>query len=260
MECFPLRSANCDFTVPLRVLKLLVRRGHITRDTAEDMRYWRHGGGFSVNAAVGITKEDRAGLERLLRYCARPVFASEKLTWLRDGEQLSYRLPKPLPNGHQDLHLTPLELLEKLSKLIPPPRKHRHRYYGVLAPNAPLRKAVTAQAGTAVSAIPTKASAKEMEPSQSRGARYLWAALLARIYEVLPLICPHCGAEMRLIAAITDKPSIERILIHIGETPKPPPITPARGPPQWERDFDQRPMGDAVEPIPDYQFDQRISW
>ncbi len=30
-------------------------------------------------------------------HCARPVFASEELTWLREGEQLSYLLPKPLP-------------------------------------------------------------------------------------------------------------------------------------------------------------------
>jgi len=66
---------------------------------------------------------------------------------LREGDQLSYRLPKPLPNGGQVLHLTSLELLEKLSKLIPPPRQHRHRYFGVLAPNSPLRQAVTAQAG-----------------------------------------------------------------------------------------------------------------
>nr|WP_291914466.1 transposase [Accumulibacter sp.] len=28
--------------------------------------------------------------------------------------------------------------------LIPPPRRHRHRYYGVLAPNAPLRAQVHA--------------------------------------------------------------------------------------------------------------------
>jgi hypothetical protein len=39
--------------------------------------------------------------------------------------------------------LTPLELIERLAALIPPPRRHRHRYYGVLAPNAPLRSAVT---------------------------------------------------------------------------------------------------------------------
>ena len=133
--------------------------------------------------------------------------------------------------------------------------KPRHRYYGVLAPNAPLRKRVTAQAGTAVTAIPPKASPKEMEPLQNHGARYLWAALLARIYEVLPLICTHCGAEMRLIAAITDKPSIERILIHIGEPARPPPVSPARGPPEWEWDFDQRPVEEVIAAIPDYEFD-----
>jgi hypothetical protein len=43
--------------------------------------------------------------------------------------------------------LTPLELIERLAVLIPPPRRHRHRDYGVLAPNAPLRSAVTALAG-----------------------------------------------------------------------------------------------------------------
>jgi len=240
----------------------MVRRGHLTSDTALDIRHWRHGGGFSVNADVRIEAADRNGLERLLRYCARPAFASERLNWLRAGEQLSYALPKPMPNGCLVLHLTPLELLDKLAKLIPPPRKHRLRYYGVFAPNAPLRKAVTAQADMAVDAtIPTAPkSTDEMESRPNHDARYLWAALLARIYEVLPLVCPHCGAEMRLIAAITDKPSIERILSHIGEPRRPPRVTPARGPPEWEWDFDQWSMTDAVEHIPDYEFDQRISW
>ncbi|APW47178.1 hypothetical protein RA876_13350 [Rhodoferax antarcticus] len=31
-------------------------------------------------------------------------------------------------------------------------------------------------------------------------SHYLWAALIARIDEVFPLICPHCGGQMRLIA------------------------------------------------------------
>jgi hypothetical protein len=39
--------------------------------------------------------------------------------------------------------LTPLELRDRLAALIPPPRRHRHRDYGVLAPNAPLCSAVT---------------------------------------------------------------------------------------------------------------------
>ena len=35
-----------------------------------------HSGGFSVNAGVRIEAPARAGLERLLRYCARPPFAN----------------------------------------------------------------------------------------------------------------------------------------------------------------------------------------
>jgi len=44
------------------------------------------------------------------------------------------------------LILTPLELLDRIAALVLPPRVHRHRYFGVLAPNAPLRAAVTALA------------------------------------------------------------------------------------------------------------------
>jgi len=32
-----------------------------------------------------------------------------------------------------------LELLQRLARLVPPPRIHRHRYHGILAPNARLR-------------------------------------------------------------------------------------------------------------------------
>jgi hypothetical protein len=41
---------------------------------------------------------------------------------------------------------TPLELIAHIAALVPPPRTHRHRYFGVLAPNSPLRASVTAMA------------------------------------------------------------------------------------------------------------------
>jgi hypothetical protein len=40
-------------------------------------------------------------------------------------------------------------------------------------------------------------------PKRSK-AHYLWAVLIARIYEVFPLLCPMCGGQMRLIAFITE--------------------------------------------------------
>ncbi len=36
------------------------------------------------------------------------------------------------------------------------------------------------------------------------GARLSWAKLIRRVYEVDPLLCPFCGAEMRILAFILD--------------------------------------------------------
>ena len=102
-----------------------------------EMASWGHNSGFSVDASIRIEAKDCAGLERLARYCARPVFASERLSWAREGERLHYRLPKPRADGQNVLELTPFELLDRLAVLIPPPRRHRHRYHGVLAPVCP---------------------------------------------------------------------------------------------------------------------------
>ncbi len=46
-----------------------------------------------------------------------------------------------------ELRLSASEFLDRVALLIPPPRKHRHLYFGVLAPNSPWRELVTAQAG-----------------------------------------------------------------------------------------------------------------
>ena len=85
---------------------------------------------------MGIAGGDRRGRERLLRYCARPPFAGERLEWI-DAERVRDRLPRPRPDGRTELILSPPQLIERVAALVPPPRLHRLRYYGVLAPNAP---------------------------------------------------------------------------------------------------------------------------
>ena len=250
--------------------------------------------GFSVDAGVCIEAHDRAALERLLRYCARPPFAMERLR--KEGSELVYRCAKQRSEPASDkrgakadeLHLTPLELIDRIAALVPPPRTHRHRYFGVLAPNSPLRAAVTAlvqpaapqpatvetaQPGAGVPgvALPGKAVAPippEPAAPPKRPAHYLWAVLIARIYEVFPLLCPNCGGQMRLIAFITHSADIRQILDHIGVESEPPHITPARGPPLWagcDAPEDDGVQGEpdwdlAVQPAPDFEVDQRVSW
>lgn len=144
---------------------------------------------------------------------------------------------------------------------MPPPRIHRHRYYGVLAPNSPLRTAVTALASTAITPPPAPNPQPAAEPAYHRAARYAWALLLARIYEVFPLVCPNCGGAMRIIAFITEGPTVRDLLVHLGEPITPPTVAPARGPPLWEwPPAGQREIDPQAQPAPDYEFDQRIAW
>ena len=181
---------------------------------------------------------------------------------------MRYELTKPGPGGNASLLLTPLELLDRLGALVPPPRIHRHRYFGVLAPNSPLRSAVTALARAATTAPPAANPQPAAEPAHRRAARYAWTLPLARIYnrrkslwdELFPLACLHCGTK-GIIAFITDGPTVRVILVHLGEPITPPTVAPARGPPLWEMP-DGR-TGDCdphAPPAPEYAFDQRIAW
>ena len=61
------------------------------------------------------------------RQLLRPFFTARGLSrWL------------PVVRAHA------IELIDRLATPVTPPRIHRHRYFGVLAPNSPLRAAVTA--------------------------------------------------------------------------------------------------------------------
>jgi len=242
-----LDSAIVQASVRQRLLRVLERRGLLEPEDAQAMAAWEHGGGFSVDASVRIEADDRAGLERLLRYCARPAFALERLREI-DPEHLVYESAKPGPGGSVSVMLTP---------------------------NAPLRAAVTALArpdceesmpAVAVPApvpsiAPVQPTEKAEEPPHHKAARYTWALLLAHIYEVFPLLCPHCGGEMRIIAFITEASAIHDILGHLGEPTSPPRLMPARGPPLWDRqDSGPGEIDLQAQPAPDYEFDQRIAW
>jgi len=69
------------------------------------------------------------------------------------GGRLKYTLAKPKVRGEKILLLKPFELLDRLAKLIPPPRSHRHMYHVVLAPHSPLRAKVVMFAGKEMTLI-----------------------------------------------------------------------------------------------------------
>ena len=139
----------------------------------------------------------------------------------------------------------------------------------VMALAAPVQPATAGESAPAVAAPPSNALpiTPMPVPPKSAAAHYLWAALIAHIYEFFLLLCPLCGGQMRLIALITHSADIRQILEHIGADSEPPHIAPARGPPLWD-DYDAQvgagadsePNWDmAAQAAPDYEVDQRVN-
>lgn len=65
---------------------------------------------------------------------------------------------------------------------------------------------------------------------------------------------------MRILAFLTDPPVVKAILLHLGLPHRPPPLSPARGPPQIDFLTDPSPALDPAqpEPVPEFEFDQSL--
>jgi hypothetical protein len=66
---------------------------------------------------------------------------------------------------------------------------------------------------------------------------YPWPELMRRVFGFEVLRCKVCRSRRRLVAMITERSVIARILAHLGLDTDPPPIQPARAPPQLELGF-----------------------
>jgi len=69
-------------------------------------------------------------------------------------------------------------------------RKNLVHYYGALAPRSPLRPLLVAKAEKEAD----RAALREKIDKVKKKAGS-WAACLARVFEVYPLVCPRCGLE-----------------------------------------------------------------
>ena len=101
----------------------------------------------------------------------------------------------------------------------------------MLAPNAKLRPLVVPKESDEAGQSPESAATAgcETEAAQLRSGRISWARLLKRVFDIDMQHCPNCGGgELKIIAAILERPVIEKILSHLGLDPQPPPRGRAR--------------------------------
>ena len=208
-------------------------------DTAEEE-------GYSIHAGVELDGRDREGLEKVCRYLFRPAFAEERLTLLPDG-RLEYAFRKARPDGGRGIVVEPLELMERLAALVPPPRSHLTKYHGVLAPSHYWRELVVptppAEEHCPVDREFDPAGEDDERPGRRRrkakGKSPTWARRILRSLKLDVLSCPKCGGRMRVISTITEPMTVRRILRSMGLSTEIPARAPPRGSPQGEFEFDQ---------------------
>jgi hypothetical protein len=173
--------------------------------------------GFSLHADVAVPARRRDQLERLVRYLVRPPLALDRLTE-SPGGQLLYHFRRAWSDGSTALLLEPLELLERLAALVPPPRRPLLAYHGLLAPRAEWRAAVVPKPSPADARLP----ADGLIPR-----RWPWARLLQRVFGFEVLVCDRCGGPRRILGVVTEPPAVRRLLATLGLAPQPPPGRPA---------------------------------
>jgi len=135
----------------------------------------------------------------------------------------------------RELVLAPLELINRIAQRVPPPRTRRQsllrragtefatacggdgekrrmrrwRRQRWAAPWQRMRMPVLTRPSQQ-SESPSRLAgqvvwsrlSRQPNPNHARQRHYLWAALIARIYEVFPVLCPMCGGQMRIIIAL----------------------------------------------------------
>ncbi|MCB9557173.1 MAG: transposase [Deltaproteobacteria bacterium] len=102
-----------------------------------------HIDGFSLHADVAVTADDRRGLERLLRYGARPVLSQRRLSVTPSG-QVAYKLKRSTFDGKRQITMAPEVFVRRLAALIPPPWFNLTRFHGVFAGHSKHRQRIAA--------------------------------------------------------------------------------------------------------------------
>ena len=179
------------------VLRMLLGKELISEAVVDNLLSWSHSG-FSAHGAVRV--EDRKGAVRLGRYMIRCPIVLKRLSWETETGEIVCR-GRPSRCGGPDDGEARWDVLEFLARVvdhIPEPSQQTVRYWGFYA---------NAARGKRRKAETTKVDLTARRPDDdefSRTARLSWAKLIRRVYEVDPLLCPFCGAEMKILAFILD--------------------------------------------------------
>ena len=155
------------------------------------------------------------------RHILRPPLANDRLKIL-DDDNVRIQLKKPRSDGTTSVDLEPLSFIARLAALVPAPKRHLTRCFGVLSSHAACR----------IEVVPAPA---ESTPADDKGkpaakSRYIpWAELLRKTFGI-EIVCQKCQSPLRLIALIKNEAIAKKILTAMHLPAEVPQLHPARRP------------------------------
>ena len=217
------------------VIKYFEDNKLLSSELAKNLLSWKHSG-FSIDNSVRIAASDNNARESLAQYMARCPVSLEKIIYEPVKGKVIF---KTKYNKYFKENLKVYEADEFIARLvqhIPLPRIRLIRYFDLyssksrgkwkewehVSKHAP--SGWKEQNGIEIqdeeNETPDHAASDKAAAKKSKST---WVRLIAKIYEVDPLVCPKCGSEMKILAIITDYYEINKILKHLVKINKSPP-------------------------------------
>ena len=210
-----------------QIFNALLKEKLITEETVTAMRSWEHSG-FSVYSAEPLEATNHDARRFVARYLKKSPIALERLFIDESGTVPKIVCTRKLDDSEDSRSFSPLEFLAELSAHIPNSWEQTTRFYGVYAARSrPLLDKANSvlRAHIDGSEKPSEPPSELIETTSEPASQY-WAQWIKKVYEVDPLLCPHCGSEMKIVAIIHDPKEIKKLTTHLGipQYRAPPPL------------------------------------
>ena len=217
-----------------RVIKFFLDSKLINQDMADNLLRWRHSG-FSVDASILLPGGSSKERESLAQYLARPPISLKKVSFENFHGKVLFH------TSYNDYFIENLKLFDAsdfialLTQHLPPKGVQYLRRYGLYSSRSRGKwtdkpyVAALAPDGWKHKHLDSPHSHETQENHDpdfsvcSAERRAAWARLIAKVYEVDPMICDQCGSPMRILAIITNPQEVKKILHQLVKTGKPPP-------------------------------------
>jgi hypothetical protein len=186
------------------VLQALLQKQLLSPEDVDNILGWPHSG-FNVFIGDPILPSDADRLLFVARYLKKCPVSNERIRILEQNGSTTIRYLSFKNGDKSSRDFEPLEFLAELSQHIPDTWEQTTRFLGAYSSRT--RGAQKAQVERS-QILPLPEPAFKPSPT--------WARLIKMIFEIDPLACPRCGAQMKIKAFVTNPAEIHRLSVHLG--------------------------------------------